>query len=775
MLHQSMCNSLEVYFRNVNRNIQFLSLILIFVSNPLLSQNKTIIDSLITELSNKNLSIKNQIELYNKLAFEYSEIDSTSSYNYSKKAIEKASTIKDHSGIANAQFWIGWSAMQHSNYKKANEYYEKSLILSKENHYKEGIARAYNGFGALEGKKGNLDKAIVFFKKSLVLKKELNDLTGVGNLYSNIGVMHKRKGEYEKALKTYFKAADFSAQIKDSVGLAKRYGNIALAYVWLSNYNSAMEYNKRALGIFKRYNQTKSVGLVYNNIGMIFANQENYAEALNYFIKSYTVKKDLGDKRALVNQTNNIGYVYKMMGNIKKALTYYEECKQISNELGYQEIIADSDLSIADCYMLNKEYDKALEYGFKSQQLAEEKGFKSIIASSTCLIGDVYTEQGKYQDALEYLKKGLALSKDTGEKSLEAKATSNIGKIYWKQKKYHLAKEYINKGITLASKINYPSVIRDATKILVELEKVTGNYKNALESMEVYHSIYDSILGKEKSQQIAQLQVKHDTEKKEQAIVNLHQKNTIQAYELKESKLKLMIYGGLVVLLVLLGTLFFLIYRQKQFKLKQQNKEIEQNLLRVQMNPHFIFNAMSAIHDYIDKGAKVQAGQYLVKFSKLIRQVLDNSRNNFVTLEEEIKMLDNYLFLQNLRREHPFEYKINVSDDIDEEEIALPPMFAQPFVENAIEHGLANIKDNATIDVFFTMKKDGLELQVKDNGEGIKKSTSPKNDNHISHAIKITEERIDLFKQMGNKNIAFFVESISSGTSVTFKLPFKYV
>lgn len=274
----------------------------------------------------------------------------------------------------------------------------------------------------------------------------------------------------------------------------------------------------------------------------------------------------------------------------------------------------------------------------------------------------------------------------------------------------------------IGQEIGFPTAIRDASYGLAKVEKVLGNHKAALKSYERYHAIYDSILGEEKSKQLSQLQIQYETEKKKQEIKNLAQQASIQSLELKQANFNKTIFSIVSVVLLLIGLVLYLVNRQKQLTLKQKAQSIEQNLLHVQMNPHFIFNAMTSIQGYMNQGGAKKASVYLVKFSKLIRQVLDNSRSEFISLDQEINMLDNYLSIQNLKRDHPFTFKIEVEEGLDTDEIAIPPMFAQPFIENAIERGVTHIKEGATITIHFSLKQDHLILEILDNGYGIEEA-----------------------------------------------------
>ncbi len=232
--------------------------------------------------------------------------------------------------------------------------------------------------------------------------------------------------------------------------------------------------------------------------------------------------------------------------------------------------------------------------------------------------------------------------------------------------------------------------------------------------------------------------------------------------------------------LMMVGGIAFFRVRAYQRKARLENALNKAALesLKLQMNPHFIFNAMGAIQHYIVTNESQNASVYLAKFSKLMRAVLENSRQEYISLEEEIEMLENYLILQNLRYDGNFEYQVNIDDQLDPEMIAIPPMFAQPFIENAIEHGIAHLRENGLITIDFSLAQTVIVLRITDNGKGIEESLrakSPPNQSHRSLATVITKERIALYQQSLKKNITFKVKHLEKGTQVVFHLPYQQI
>lgn len=207
--------------------------------------------------------------------------------------------------------------------------------------------------------------------------------------------------------------------------------------------------------------------------------------------------------------------------------------------------------------------------------------------------------------------------------------------------------------------------------------------------------------------------------------------------------------------------------------------QLEQKALQLQMNPHFIFNALNSIQHLIGQQDDRKARYQLAKFSKLMRATLENSRESVLLLSEEIQTLDNYLALEQFSRNNSFSYEIKLEEDLSPDEVFLPPMMIQPFVENAIIHGVAHLSERAgRISLFFQKRDQYLECNIADNGIGRQKAgeiKSQQSEQHKSAALQVTRERLELLDQ-GNAEGLRIEDVVSSdgaviGTRITLRIP----
>ena len=236
---------------------------------------------------------------------------------------------------------------------------------------------------------------------------------------------------------------------------------------------------------------------------------------------------------------------------------------------------------------------------------------------------------------------------------------------------------------------------------------------------------------------------------------------------------------SVVVLFLLMLTLF--VFWRVRRKDKRKMIELEQRLLLSQMNPHFVFNSLTAIQSYIFRSDPYMAGKYLASFAKLVRLILENSCEQLITIAKERETIEHYLDLQSLRFSGKFKYIINVCPDIAPEHHLIPPMLAQPFIENAIEHGIIHLSTQGQIAISYKLQGKKVVLEVEDNGIGIKKSLQQDESSRTKHqsmAMQITRDRLKKLGEISGKRVGLEIVDLadtlpenSHGTLVRFVIP----
>jgi len=260
-------------------------------------------------------------------------------------------------------------------------------------------------------------------------------------------------------------------------------------------------------------------------------------------------------------------------------------------------------------------------------------------------------------------------------------------------------------------------------------------------------------------------------------VSNLARDNETKAFQLQRNQLALALVGAVSLLVVALGIFYF---RQSRINAMHEKLLMEQRLLRSQMNPHFIFNSLASVQNFIVKQDDTKVSIYLARFSELVRSILNNSLEEQITLEQEVNTIENYLELQKVRFPEKFDYSVFVDERLDVENTFIPPMLAQPFIENAIEHGIKHKDEKGHISVRFAQKNGIMELIIEDDGVGRKKAHEIRmqyDKDHKSLATGITPDRIEVLNRKLKRKIIMEIIDLKDeqgearGTRVVFGVP----
>jgi hypothetical protein len=325
--------------------------------------------------------------------------------------------------------------------------------------------------------------------------------------------------------------------------------------------------------------------------------------------------------------------------------------------------------------------------------------------------------------------------------------------------------------------------IANTYRALATIASKTGQLALAYQHQQKYSSWLENSPVWRSAARIEEMAAANLREERERLILN--QQASIERAQKEREIIELqrdrqLVISILFILAIIFGVIIYVL-RMQQVKIKQEQREAElsQTLLRTQMNPHFVFNAMSVIQSYIYENDPAKSSQFLVNFSRLMRLILENSPKEFIPIELEREILDKYLTAQKMRFENRFDYELTISDDLLFNKAMVSPMITQPFIENAIEHGQLHSVKNGKISVDIYAKDAQLYIQIQDNGVGRKKSADTKKmKTHKSMAIDITRERIAIlnkkYKFNGSLTMSDLDTVSQTGTVVTLILPLKY-
>lgn len=589
----------------------------------------------------------------------------------------------------------------------------------------------------------------------------------------------KKSPEEERML---LSALSMAQKLKYKHGMAEAYNLLGVYYRDVSRYGEAISYHEKALEIGKETRDSVIIGYALNSMGVAYRRLDDNEKAFHYHFEALGISKATGNIRGRTIAMNSIANIYLSMGEYKNAIEEFEQCleleRQSDNNLGLAINYANLGAAyegLGQLYKAISLYQESLKYNTLENS---DKG----IAICHNLLGEAYLKKGEYNVALSHLQKALALNDRLRDRINAAENYITIGNIYQKKEDNKTALQYLNRGLEIAQRIGSPSLVIKAYESIGETEMLNGSVANGYTALRRAYDLKDSLFKEQATPQLAKLRTLYELDKKEDQIKLLQQENEISQLKL-DNRTYLIIAAIILFGLFLAAALFYLHYRrQKDHKLKV---EYELQSLRSQMNPHFIFNALNSIDNFIWKRDPELASEYLIKFSSLMRMTLQNSRLKSIPLAVELEFLELYLELENFRHSERFQYEIFVDPVIDTQNVTIPSMVIQPFVENAILHGLSHkLEGDCLLSIRFSQKDDLIICEVEDNGIGrqqAKEIQETKLVGRQSVGIQVTEERVNLLKKItGNKNLKIQITDLinghreGSGTHVKIILPFEH-
>lgn len=561
-----------------------------------------------------------------------------------------------------------------------------------------------------------------------------------------------------------------SEKIKYKSGLAGGYSNMGSVYYNTGNYIYALENYQKSLVLYKDLGDEKNMARTMSNIGATYLRIGDYVSASSYSLEALEIKQKLDDRKSLAYSYNSLGFIYYLnIGELDTARSYFLKAFEIFKEMKDHVEVANCLIIIGDVYRDKGEYTKANYYFFRALEEPGTEGNLNIQSRAQLSLGISYLFQKQYINAIQSLRRSLVIANELQDMETAAQNLKNLGICFRESGVNDSAIYYLKESVIMAEKTGGRELLKSCFMELSEAYAVNKDFKNALATYKSYTELKDSLFNMEKTREINNSQTQFKLAQKDAQIKLISKDKEIQDVVMRN-----LIASFALVSLV--SILLFLYYNQKKKNnFHKQVSQVEMKALRAQMNPHFIFNSLNSIHKYIQLKDPDLASEYLIKFSKLMRLILENSRFQEVSLEKDLSALELYMQLESLRLNHSFSYEIFVDPQIDRDTTLLPPLILQPFVENSIWHGLMNKPGNGKIKIEIKKEGDMMVCIVEDNGIGRVKSFQMKSGNNENKSeslgMKITDARIDILNKIKKTNAIVQIIDLAEGVRVEVKLP----
>lgn len=536
----------------------------------------------------------------------------------------------------------------------------------------------------------------------------------------------------------------------------------------IDNLDSSVIYLKNAEELYKKTGCDE--GVLMNNYKQLFQvywSKSDYPNAQKFalkFLHSSELEKNTYEQ-AMANTMISITF-YKT-NQFEKGLNFADKAAallpSITVDKQKQKILYFLSVRYMTHY-LNTESKLSIEKSlkFNLQHLALSKKLKDTIEFSRSYFNLSGTAEASkdYRMAMVYLDSGYVFMDKTDSIDLYD-YNVNKASLYLELKNYKEASLYADSALFFVKKTAHATDIAVCYNLIAKIAQAKGDYKKALYYYNLDKAINDSINSVYKAKVVAELEKKYNQSQNENKIKDLDKK--------KQFYLFLAIAG----LLAALAIAFFL--RQQSLKHKKNILETEQRLNRARMNPHFFFNALTTLQKFALRDNDGQAmASNLSKFSNIMRETLESTYKEYVTIEQEIEFLNEYLEVQKIRFPRAFSYEVSADKNLDIDELQIPAMIIQPFVENSIEHGFVGVEYEGNIKIKFSLENKELLIEIKDNGKGLN-TTLKENNEHISRASQIIKDRIYLLNIKLKTKAGFSIDNAENGgVVVKIHLPLLY-
>jgi class 3 adenylate cyclase/Tfp pilus assembly protein PilF len=381
---------------------------------------------------------------------------------------------------------------------------------------------------------------------------------------NNIGICYYLANNYREAITWYEQALEIDRKTGFKQNLATRYNNLGLAYKKLGLYDRAAEYYKQALVLDEEQRDTISIAKSYNNLGSIYDSRGRYDSSIYYYERSLKLKEALEDSAGMAVSLNNIGVVYKSWGKYDASVEYFEEALKIERVLGRTQEIPKRLNNIGLTYNLRKDYGKALDIFNEALQMAQAQNNQELIANIYSNIGYSYMSLRKYEEATGYMVMARDIYEASGNQANVATVLANLAEVYSLKGDYNRAMNLLSQSTNISEEIRMRDQSKKNYLAYSELYTAMGNFSEALNYYKKYVGLKDTLYAEDIHQQLADFEVRYETEKKDNEITLLRQTQEIQELRIKKDLvLRNSLIAGLAMLFLLVAVVYWFLLQKR--------------------------------------------------------------------------------------------------------------------------------------------------------------------------------------------------------------------
>lgn len=549
-----------------------------------------------------------------------------------------------------------------------------------------------------------------------------------------------------------------------------------------SDVKTSFEYYEKVTTYSNELNFTYGKALAQINLGILLSNSANFDASNAAYFKAIEYAQSINSRRLISVCYNNIGENFRSLKDLSKCREYTRKAIDINKQLKAWRGVAINYELLQQCDLSENLFASAKKNLDSGMNFALLSGDSYIIALYYLGFGKIEAINGNMHGSSEFFDKAMvqaSLEDDMRNKFLIYLARST----YLKGLNNKERLSYLDSAYDIALQTSYMEGIGQAAQLLSDNYDKTGNKDSSLKYFQIYRKAYDTVFSENNKRNVIIKEA--DWMIKQKEIENKHLQS-LAALQKKDLGFKNLLLAGAVALLLLAGVVAFFVYQNFKVKKNRQLAEFEKNILSVkmeslqsQMNPHFIFNCLNSIENFVMRNEKLAASQYLNKFASLMRVILESSKLDSIPFATSLRANQNYVELERVRFNNKFEVITEIDPELYNPKYRVPPLIIQPYLENAINHGLApSEKENLFLKLKVYLDNDYIVYIVEDNGIGRDLSKKYQSENPIerkSFGMRLNQEKINIFNQQHKTNadlrvLDLFENEKPAGTRIILRI-----
>lgn len=609
---------------------------------------------------------------------------------------------------------------------------------------------------------GEYDVSRKYSSDAMQLSEKTKFEKGKIQAFMHTGFTYFYEGNYPVALKQYSEALSISEKLKDQKGIANSYNNMGLAYTYQQKYSEAAKLYHAALKMYAEINDSSGIINANNNLGIIYEEQGNYPEAVKSYLSALKMAEARGNKKAIADAYFNIANVYGAEGSHIDAVRYYSYALKIYEEIQFKQGVALCYVNKGHFYIELDSLESAMSLTQKGYEILEAIGKKASAAQAKNTMARINVKMGNYSQAQNDFSAALKVFSEMSDTMNMSSSYRGMGEMYYHKGQYDEALKCFNTSLVLAKAVGIKSNIMGDYGSIAEVYEKKNDYKNAYLNHKLYFAFNDSILNEAKSKQIAEMQTRYESEKKDNEILLLNKNKEIQDVEIKKQKLlKYSFIGGLglVIIMLLFG---YRTFRTRQtLRLQEIRNKIAGDL------HDDIGSTLNSISIYSEVARKKneQQDEALEMIGEASRKIIDAMSDIVWTINPDNDSFAKIIFRMkslayNLFRAKKIEYTFQSDEMLNEKKLSLEERRNFYLIFKEAINNLVKYSSATTVAITLINENEFIKLRIRDNGVGF--DTSQEN---IGNGLKNMKRRADEMKAQ------FIIESSKgNGTQIELKL-----